>query len=141
MWPFKRINRMYFNLDKVLKAFKENTAENPIVENQAYWHAKILFNISNREKEAIKHKLLTDKYITEVPKGEYMKQYFISLDGYIFIEEGGYVKKEKGIRFNKRYKAVTGLFLFMSSIIGGIWAFFQILKFFYPTSFPQTNTK
>jgi hypothetical protein len=86
------ISEGYFILNQVLTQVRDTTDEQPLPDHQIYWHAKILFQASNRTRKIIMEKLESDGYVKTVLIDK-QTLYYITFEGIFFLETGGYVSE------------------------------------------------
>jgi len=118
-------------LDDILIQLKDKTSENPLIKEDIIWYAGHLFTTNERDKRTILEKLIKDGYADRLDLAitkdntSIVDKYFITFDGLIFINKGGYTKQ-----FNKDNKEYSlNRLQFWILLIGSIVAiFFGIIK-------------
>lgn len=120
----------YFKmLDDVLSHFKEGDLS--IGELTKYWKS---LNIEI-PVASLKDKLIKDGYISKHPN----QNYYITFEGYLLLESGGYVEKEKlkeslTERVEKNEDRVRRATIW-AAVIGGLLFIWEVISFFLPESF------
>jgi len=79
-------------LDLILEVLKDTTGEAPMQFNDIFLDAKIYSLLLNRDRKSAIDKLVSDKLISEIMFNGTIC-YYISFDGLLLIEKGGYVRK------------------------------------------------
>jgi len=83
-------------LDLTLKVLLKETPNSHIEYNNLFMKNDILENLSNRDKRAILEKLIKDGYVNKMEMSmEAINNYYITLEGILFINSGGYKSKNK----------------------------------------------
>lgn len=133
-------------LNDVLESLKSNTEDKPLDKEEIYWHANLLFELSNRNKRIIMEKLIRDGYAFRLDDKDGFDKYFISYEGILFLDEGGYVKKfERNLQLAKseaEYKEKV-LYLqkknvniqfwaILSAVVASSYYFGEIMKWLLP---------
>ncbi len=114
-------------LDKTLKSLKDHTSESPLPKEVVFLNAKILENLTNRDKRLIVDKLIKDGY-AERMICENLDNYYITFDGLLFIENGGYKKEKKNKFLDKCIKVVAFFLLVVTSVSGVYYSYHEIFK-------------
>lgn len=131
----------YKDLDDILTALKDSTDNEPLDLEE---HIKSNYKkISSRDREAMIRKLLKDEMIDFVKpntnKEDFSSKYiadkpyyFISFEGIILLESGGYIEvinqKDKKEKVEKFYRRMTILILLASSIGSLFSAFYYLVE-------------
>lgn len=114
-------------LDKTLKSLKEHTAENPLPKEVIFLNADILKSLTNRDKKLIVEKLIKDGYTDRIFINE-LDHYFITFDGLLFIQKGGYKSENQKQHQDRWIKRITFFLLILTSVVAVIYSYNEILK-------------
>jgi hypothetical protein len=128
----------YELLNKILDQLNKHTQETPLPKEHILWYADSLFDSSSRDRFAIMRKLVKDGY-ADFKKIEITEEaYFITFEGILFLDNGGYPKQQKLIRKKERNQRWRNRITTIGSILATgyviVRAFFYLLHVLYPAS-------
>ena len=115
-------------LDQTLKSLKDNTDSHPLPKEVVLQRVNILNQLSNRDVKLVFDKLKNDNLIDVMLINE-LDNYFITFNGLLFLEKGGYKRQENIKNTNLRFKKALNLFLLIATILGAIYSVIQIKEF------------
>lgn len=127
-------------LDNTLYSLKEYTEENPLPKEYVLLKVNILNRLSNRDVRLVFDKLKEDKYIDSMILNE-LDQYFITFNGLLFIQKGGYSKEKSNKDIVRIFKIVSSVFLLLASIFTIMYSGIEIYKFFNKSEIMKKETK
>jgi hypothetical protein len=73
--------------------------------------------------------LKTDGFIDEMVLNNF-DNYFITFNGLLFLQKGGYEKKESITNTNFNFKKILNAFLLIASVLGSVYTVIQIEETF-----------
>jgi len=119
----------YKILDEVLEGLRQSTHTTPIPSEVVFTKfPELLVEERNRDRSNILTKLLNDGYIGEM---ELLHPptfgYYITYEGILLLERGGYVEKLKKDKRNSSLKAVQTWAIAIGTLLA---ALFSILSYF-----------
>ena len=123
-------------LDETLKSLKDNTDKTPLPKEVILQRVNILNQLSERDIRIVFDKLKTDAFIDEMELHN-LDNYFITFNGLLFLQKGGYEKKESIINTNFRFKKILNAFLLIASVLGSIYSIIQIKEAFCKNNIAQ----
>jgi len=116
----------YFKiLDSTLESLKDNTETNPLPKEFVLQKVNLLNELSKRDIRLVFDKLKIDKYI-DVMFIDELYQYYITFNGLLFLQKGGYTKEENIENTNLRFKKILNFVLFIASLTGILYSVLQI---------------
>lgn len=116
-------------LDLTLKVLLKETPNSHIEYNNLFIKNSILENLSNRDKRAILEKLIKDGYVNKVDISmQSVNNYYITLEGILFINSGGYKSKKKKEYSLTIWNYTKSALLFMGTISATILAVLEIAE-------------
>ena len=125
-------------LDYILNFLKDTTSEKPSDLLTDLFHpGPNGLDLQNRDRKILFHKLLKDGYIGQLEHIEKTNDYvgvYITLEGLIFIIDGGYLKQTMIARSKDRRKKYVDSLLVIASILGVVYTIIQIFEFIYKFS-------
>lgn len=116
-------------LDEILKSLKYNTDKTPLPKEVILQRVNILNQLSDRDIRIVFDKLKTDGFIDEMVLNNF-DNYFITFNGLLFLQKGGYEKKESIINTNLNFKKILNAFLLIASVLGSVYTVIQIEETF-----------
>ena len=116
-------------LDLTLKVLLKETPNSHIEYNNLFMKNNILENLSNRDKRAVLEKLIKDGYVNKVDISmQSVNNYYITLEGILFINSGGYLDEKKNNINLKFWNYTKSALLFMGTISATILAILEIAE-------------
>lgn len=116
-------------LDLTLEVLLKETPNSHIEYNNLFMKNNILENLSNRDKRAVLEKLIKDGYVNKMEISmEAINNYYITLEGILFINSGGYTEKQKNNQNLKFWNYTKSALLFMGTISATILAVLEIAE-------------
>ncbi len=131
-------------LDSTLKSLKDNTDIHPLPKEVVLQRVNLLKQLSNRNIRLVFDKLKEDQYIDVMLIND-IDNYFITFNGLLFLQKGGYQEKQNIINTNLRFKKILNAFLLIATVLGSIYTVIQIRDAFsknfgsQPVSIKITN--
>lgn len=114
-------------LDSTLKSLKTHTSNNPLPKEVILQKINLL-ELSNRDRRLIFDKLFKDGYVDKL-EGRIPEEYFITFNGLLFLEKGGYTKEDSRKKIEFLFKRLSNIILVIASIIGAVYSVFKICNF------------
>lgn len=112
-------------LDNTLKSLKNHTDIHPLPKEILLQRINLLDKLSNRDIRLVFNKLKNDGYI-DVLDSNGLDSYFITFNGLLFLQNGGYQEKQSIIQTNLRFKKILNAFLLIATVLGSIYTVIQI---------------
>lgn len=114
-------------LDLTLKVLLKETPNSHIEYNNLFMKKSVLENLSNRDKRAVLEKLIKDGYVSKMEMSmEAINNYYITLEGILFINSGGYKYKRTKERINFVWNVTKNVFLVFGTLSAFCLAVLQI---------------
>lgn len=120
----KKVNYLKI-LDDTLKSLEKHTDENPFPKEFLLQRINLLDKLSNRDIRLVFDKLKDDGYI-DVMDSNGLDSYFITFNGLLFLQKGGYQERQSIINTNLRFKKILNAFLLIATVLGSIYTVIQI---------------
>lgn len=112
-------------LDVLLNATPHNHIPYPYIFDRN----SLLINLTNRDKLAVIEKLIKDGYANKIePSMEAINNYYITLEGILFINSGGYISKQNKELQLKIWNKTKNTFLIVGTTFAIIIAILQIYQ-------------
>lgn len=127
-------------LDSTLKSLKDNTDNHPLPKEVILQRVNLLNQLSDRNVRLVFDKLKEDRYIDVILINDF-DNYFITFNGLLFLQNGGYERQENIIKTNLRFKKISNAFLLIASVFGSIYTIIQIKESIYKDIHVQPITK
>jgi hypothetical protein len=113
-------------LDTTLDVLLKATSETHIPYDFIFDRNTVLINLSNRDKLAVIEKLIKDGYVIKMPLSmDAFNNYYITLEGILFINSGGYISKQNKELQLKIWNKTKNVFLVIGTISASIIAILQ----------------
>jgi len=116
-------------LDSTLESLKDNTETNPLPKEFVLQKVNVLNELSKRDVRLVFDKLKIDKYIDVMIIDE-LDQYYITFNGLLFLQRGGYIREESVKKTNLRFKKILNIILLLASIVSIAYSLTQICENF-----------
>ena len=116
-------------LDDTLKSLEKHTDEKPLPKEVLLQRINLLDKLSNRDIRLVFDKLKDDGFINVIDSNG-LDSYFITFDGLLFLQKGGYQEKQSIINTNLRFKKILNAFLLIATVLGSIYTVIQIREVF-----------
>lgn len=116
-------------LDDTLKSLEKHTDKNPLPKEVLLQRINLLDKLSNRDIRLVFDKLKADGFI-DVMDSIGLDSYFITFNGLLLLQNGGYEKKQSIINTNLNFKKILNAFLLIASVLGSIYTVIQIKEAF-----------
>lgn len=123
-------------LDDTLKSLKDNTDKIPLPKEVILQRVNILNQLSNRDIRLVFDKLKDDGFI-DVMDLNGLDSYFITFNGLLLLQKGGYEEKQSIINTNLNFKKILNAFLLIASFLGSIYTVIQIKEAFCKNNVSQ----
>ena len=128
-------------LDLTLSVLLIETPNNHIPYNFIFDRNPFLINLSNRDKRAIVEKLIKDGYASKMETSmDAINNYYITLEGILFINSGGYISKQSKELQLKRWNKTKNVLLIVGTISATIIAFLQSYQICHDFDSPPKET-
>lgn len=112
-------------LDDTLKSLEKHTDEKPLPKEVLLQRINLLDKLSNRDIRLVFDKLKDDGFIG-VMDSKGLDSYFITFNGLLFLQKGGYQEKQSIINTHLRFKKILNVFLLIATVLGSIYTVIQI---------------
>lgn len=117
-------------LDDILVELKRSTETTHLPKEVILNNIKMYKKLSNRDRRLVFEKLMKDEYI-EIIESQNGESYYITFNGLLFLQKGGYVKENSRRINNDRFKKYSNILLFVASTLTIIYTSTEIHKYFH----------
>lgn len=115
-------------LDNILKQLKEKTTTEPISMEHVFWYDNNLFNTDSRTRFTVMNKLCKDGYADHKLVNN-ITSFYITFDGLVFIERGGYTKQLQKEKQRKKLNDVLAITIAVSGIVASIYYVVELVNY------------
>lgn len=116
-------------LDLTLSVLLAETPNSHIEYNLLFKQNPSLNNLVNRDKRAVIEKLINDGYVNKMEVSiESLNNYYITLEGILFINSGGYISKQEKENRLKKWSKIKNTLLVVGTISAFVLALLQIYE-------------
>lgn len=128
-------------LDTTLDVLLKSTSETHIPYDFIFDRNSVLINLSNRDKRAVIEKLIKDGYVSKMELSlEAFNNYYITLEGILFINSGGYISKLNKDFQLKIWNKTKNTFLIVGTTFAILIAIIQIYQIYRDFGVPPKKT-